>query len=445
MDDMEEREETLDNESKGKQNMLIGKDEELSRIREWTHLPSDILEMIMKRLKLMDYLAISGVCSPWRATINQAIANKHCHPLPELPFVFLRSQRKCVLPDMFFSVDTEQVYSLKSKNNTLPKRGHLCHGIIEGWMILSEKRTDDTNVISFLNPVSNDVVMVPSPLSLPSQSPIHDRSDLYVGKMVASSSPKCEDCVVVGRFSDYAHIAYFRVNSDKSWTMIEASKEDTGYFYDMEIFDGKLYVRTDKLSSAMLVYDLQDSIEEPPKPKVLGMIPRWPQPERSVHDNLIHAKGIIYAYLTRDYASGELLLIFLFSNSVYEAGNVDFMKVIRQYVSPHQITKCEVFKLDSSNDNKWVKLHHLDDRVIFLGNYKSFVMSREALNNTTGGELITKDSVYFALHYACPAKPWLGTQLGRICLTDNSIKYFSLEQFGQEMDFYPYWFLPSAW
>ncbi|KAK7287218.1 hypothetical protein RIF29_00356 [Crotalaria pallida] len=444
MDDMEEHEETLDNENKGKQNMLIEKDEELCTISEWTQLPGDILEMIMKRLKLMDYLAIRGVCSPWRATINQAIANKHCHPLPELPFVFLRSQRKSVLPDMFFGLDTEQVCSLKSKNNTLPKRHHMYHGMIEGWVILSEKNTDDTSAISFHNPVTNDVVMIPSTLSLPSQSPIPDRSDLFIGKMVASSSPKCQDCVVVGHFTDYVHIAYFRVNSDKSWTTIEANKEETGNFYDMEIFNGKLYVICDNLRYSMLVYDLQDSIDEPPKPKVLRMIPPWPRRERSVHDNQIRViKGSVTSYVTRGYASRELLLIYLFKNIEYEAGHVDYMNHIKQFVSPPQITKCEVFKLDSSNDNKWVKLDHLGDRVIFLGQYKSLVMSRAALNSTE--EVITNDSVYFALRFPCPAKPWLGTQLGRLCMTDNNIKYFSLEQFGQEMDFFPHWFLPSAW
>ncbi|KAK7287217.1 hypothetical protein RIF29_00354 [Crotalaria pallida] len=420
--------------NKAKQNIQSG--------NKWTHLPSDILEMIMKRLKLIDYLGIQAVCSTWRAAITRAIANKHCHPLPELPLVFLTPRNKHVLPDMFFSLNTEQVCSLR-RNNTLLERHHQCHGTVGGWMILSANLILGAKTIFFLNPVTNDVVMVPSPLYLPSESPIPKRSELRMGKMVASCSPKCEDCVVVGRFTDYAHIAYFRVHSDKSWTMIEA-QEDTGYILEFEIFDDKLYVITNKLNDDMLVYDLQDSSDDPPKLKVLGQIPLiWPLHNLSRHDNQILVNGNVFYYLTRGQASEELLLIYLYHNFVFEAGNIGYMNIIKHYVRPPQITKCEVFKLDTGNDNKWVKLDHLGDRVIFLGLYNSLVMSRAALNSME--ELVTENIVYFAGYSPCPKNPWLSTRLGKLCLTDNTIRYISLEQFGNKIDAIPYWFVPSPW
>ncbi|OIW01355.1 hypothetical protein TanjilG_20537 [Lupinus angustifolius] len=443
MPDMEEEEHDegiVERENKGKQNMLIEKDEEHSK---WTHIPSDILEMIMKRLKLIDFFGTSAVCSSWKATFTKAIANKHIKPLPELPLVILQSTKIPTSASSVLSIKSEEVCSFINKNTMLPESHHICHGTVEGWMILSISLfVDITNIIFFLNPVTGDVVIAPSPLKFPSNSPIPRRSNLNMGRMVASSSPKCEDCVVVGLFIDYVHIAYCRVNHDKSWTMIEAKKEDAWNFLDMEIFNGKLYVRTNMASSSMLVYDLQDSTNNPPKPIVLGEIPPIrPLPESRTHENQIHVKGNVIRFLTTGYAAEELLLIYLFNNYVFENDNVAYMNVVKQYASPPQVTKCEVFKLDTRS-NKWVKLDHLGDRVIFLGYDKSYVMSRTLLNCSE--ELIAENSVYFALYFPCP-EPWSKAQLGRLCLTDNKIKYFSLEEFGVELYAYPSWFLPSAW
>ncbi|KAE9591970.1 putative F-box domain-containing protein [Lupinus albus] len=430
----------VEGENKGKQNMLIGKDEEHSK---WTHIPSDILEMIMGRLTLTDYLGTSAVCSSWSATFAEAIANKHIKPLPEMPLVFLQPRKKLTLANSVLSIKAEEICSVINKSTGIPESHHVYHGSVEGWMILSICLFVGTaKIIFFLNPVTSDVVIVPSPLKFPSNFPIPRRSNLNMGRMVASSSPKCEDCVLVGFFNDYEHIAYCRVNYDKSWTMIEAKQGGAGIFLDVEIFNGKLYVRTNMSSTSMLVYDLQDSTDNPPKPIVLGNVPPIrPLPELVTHENQIHVKGDVIRFLTTGYAAEELLLIYLFNNYVFETGSVGYMNIINQYTSSPQVTKCEVFKLDTRS-NEWVKLDHLGDRVIFLGYDKSFVMSRTLLNCSE--ELITENSVYFALHFSCP-NPWMKIQLGRICLTDNKVKYFSLEELGLELDAYPSWFLPSAW
>ncbi|OIW01353.1 hypothetical protein TanjilG_20535 [Lupinus angustifolius] len=494
MHDMEEKEEhnegIVERENKGKQNMLIEKDEEHSK---WTHIPSDILEMIMKRLNLIDFLRTSAVCSSWNATFTEAIANKHIKPLPELPLVILQSHRISIsassilsikleeiksvcsswnatfteaiankhikpLPELplvilqshrisisassILSIKLEEVCSVINKNTMLLDSHHIYHGIVEGWMILSISLFVGTaKIIFFLNPITSDVVIVPSPLKFPSNSPIPSTSNLKMGRMVASSSPKCKDCVLVCLFTDYAHIAYCRVNYDKSWTMIEA-KGDACNFRDMEFFNGKLYVRTYMSSNSMLVYNLQDSTDNPPNPIVLGEIqPIRPLPESRTHENQTHVKGNVFRFLTTGHAAEELLLIYLFMNSVFETDKVGYMNDIKQYTSPPQVTNCEVFKLDTRS-NKWVKLDHLGERVIFLGSNKSYVMSRTLLNCSE--ELIAENSVYFALYFRCP-EPWLNPQLGRLCLTDNKIKYFSLEESGVELDAYPSWFIPSVW
>ena len=64
--------------------ILVGKEEsEESNSSKWPSLPDDVLELILKRLRLKDYLTVAAVCSSWRVTVSNAIANKHCLPLPE--------------------------------------------------------------------------------------------------------------------------------------------------------------------------------------------------------------------------------------------------------------------------------------------------------------------------------------------------------------------------
>ncbi|XP_061346553.1 uncharacterized protein LOC133292193 [Gastrolobium bilobum] len=432
---MEQAESTLIRESNSKENNLSVK-EEKKRNSRWANLPDDVLELIMKRLSLKDYLGLRAICSPWRATVANAILNKHCHPLPELPLVVLNSHESYT----FFNLRTERLLCPKTP---LFKNMQTFHGSVEGWMIVSEYVNVASLNIFFFNPVTNARVFVPSMLNFPSNSPRQD--NLLLGKMVASSRPDCSGCFLVGLFDDYCHIAFCRI-SVESWSTIEADKDSGVHFIDVEIIDTKLYARTDRSLNTILVFDLQDFSDEPPKPKVLAMIPvpQVPPPVSRLFGNIRFDRGNLLIFLAKDDAIGELFLIYMFCNSAYETHNVGYMNLVMQYVTPPTITRVDVFKLNTSNEtNQWIKVDNLGDRVMFLGGNKCLVMSRAALNSTE--ELIAGNSIYFIVEFHCPANPRVVFRLGMISLTDNSIKYkyFSLVK---SSPFPPNlsWFVPSV-
>ncbi|XP_061356406.1 uncharacterized protein LOC133300836 [Gastrolobium bilobum] len=386
----------------------------------------------MRRLCLVDYLGLRAICSPWRSTVANAIANKHCHPLPELPLVVLQSVKSCT----FFSLSTGRVLCPK---RPLFVKMQICHGSVEGWMIMSEYANVGSLIIFFFNPVTNARIWVPSLLSFPTKSPL--QANLFMGKMVASSIPHhSSNSFLVGLFNDRFHITFCKL-FDKSWTTIEADKDTGVRFVDVEIIDRKLFVATGTSSNLILVYDLQDSSNGPPRPKVIIMLPPRPPTISSMFGNENLVEDNVHIHLAKDHASGELFLIYTFYDSVHETRHVGYLNMVTEYVIPPQIFNIEVFKLDTRNENnKWMKVDNLGDRVLFLSGYKSMVMSRAALNSTE--ELITGNSIFFAMKCNCPEDPWAGLQIGMICLTDNSIKYFSVEKSSPFIP-YPTWFVPG--
>lgn len=435
---------TYNNKSKT-QNKQSGKEEEKEENITWTQLPEDILEQIMKRLSISDWLRLRAVCSTLRDTVANAIANKHCHPLPELPQVFLQADK-----DMrFFSLGTGLEHYPKTQ---ILEQNQVCHGSIEGWLIVSEYVERSSMTISFFNPVTSARVFVPPQLYFPTNSPLKD-DKLFLGKMVASSTPDCSDsdCFLAGLFIDFCHIAIYRL-FDQSWTMIETDKDSGIYFMDLEIIGSKLYVRTDNSLGSILVYDLRkiEPSEVPSKPKVLVSIPRiWPPPASSIIGNQRIDYGHPIISLAKDEALGELYLIYMFCNSQYETQHVGYLNIVTQFVAPPRIKRVEVYKLDTSEEpNVWQQKERLDDHVAFVSNCKSMVMSRDALNCSE--ELIRGNSVYFAVSYECPKDPWSGLQLGVIDLTNNisdgSIEYFSVKKTSDDHGAVPYpmWFVPSV-
>jgi DNA relaxase NicK len=93
---------------------------------------------------------------------------------------------------------------------------------------------------------------------------------------------------------------------------------------------------------------------------------------------------------------------------------------------------------------RWMNVNKEDDdRVTFVADCKSIVMSRDEL--TYNKELIQVNSIYFSIYFKCSKNPWSGFKLGMFCLTDSNIKYFSVEK-SKNVDVpYSLWFVPSLW
>ncbi|XP_061346554.1 uncharacterized protein LOC133292194 [Gastrolobium bilobum] len=258
----------------------------------WTSLPDDIMELITKRLCLKDCLGLREICTPWRDFVANAIANKHCLPLPELPLLVLKYN------------ESSTVFSLRTERLLYPKRPLIdtmqtIQGSVEGWMIVSE--------------YSN----------------------------VGSPSPSLT-------------IFFF---NPTFWTTIEADKDTRVHFKDVEIIDTNMYART---SNSILVWDLQESSDNPPKPKVLAMLPPRPPPVSIVTGNQRFYRGKVFPCLVKDDALGELFLIYMFFNCVYETRHVGYLNIVTKCVAPPEMTRVEVFKLKTSNEtNQWIKVDNM--------------------------------------------------------------------------------------
>jgi len=375
-----------------------------------TNLPVDVLERIMKCLPLKDYLRLRAICrSCWR-TVSNIIENKHCSPLPELP-----------------SLTTKSLHYLR----TLLLRDHICIGSVEGWLIVSENFGKGFAKFFFLNPVTNVRITIPSKLQLPSSAQYD--GILPVIKMVASSKPNCDgsDCYLVGLLNDYCHIAIYKL-FDKAWTIVESDKDSATNFTDIEIIGTKLYV-IDSSSGSILVYDLKDYTNGPPKAVVLAELPR---PERS---------SFYICFLAKDKTLRELYFIYMSYNGEIENQQhvSDRLKVI-SFAKPPQITSFEVFKLDTNkNPIGWQNVM-LEDRVAFVSYWKSMVLARDELNYSE--ELVRGNSIYFAIIFPCPKiNPPTSLEFGMFCLKDSSIKYFPEQTLKHGDVPFPLWFVPSLW
>ena len=227
-----------------------------------------------------------AVCCSFRKAVSHAIENKHCCHLPELP-----------------SLSTKRVSSVKGwcrRNNKSPlRRTDECLGSVDGWLIVSDNSEEGFAKIFFLDPVTDVRIMVPSKLCLPPISSIIDTRKSSVRKMVASSTPDCDgsDCYLVVLLSDYCHIAIYKL-FEKSWTIVEPDKDSGTFFMDIEIIGTKLYVN-DPSSDSILVYDLKDSSNGPPKAEELVELPRRRLPGSNNIRNL----------LAKDKTSRELYFI----------------------------------------------------------------------------------------------------------------------------------------
>jgi hypothetical protein len=386
-----------------------------------------VLKLIAKRLSLNDYLALRAVCRSCRKTISNIIENNHCFYLPEMPQVFLPSKDS----RFFFSLSKKSVHH---HHRTPPlKCTNICVGSVEGWLIMRDDYGKGFENFFFLNPVTDVRIMIPSKLSLVCNSSVQDDIIQYVIKMVASSKPNCDrssDCYLAGLFYDFCHIAIYKL-FDKSWTIVESDKNSGTYFTDVEIIGTKLYV-SNLCSDSLLIYCLKDFINGPPKAKVLAKFP----------DEIF--TNYNFCYLSKDEAQRELYIILGFCNiKPDEIRHViaNHFNMVPAFVEPPQFTKFKLFKLDTNKDPIGCQNVQLKDRVVFISNLKSMVMSRDELN--FDNDLIRGNSIYFAFYFPCPTNPWSGLKLGMFDLTDSSIKYFPVETSKDGDVPYPIWFVPS--
>ncbi|XP_057491099.1 putative F-box protein At4g22180 isoform X1 [Actinidia eriantha] len=194
--------------------------------RSWAGLPYDLLNMISKRLSLVDYLAFGGVCSSWRSSSVAQRAVVLASQPPLLVLVSVYAKRGCFL----FDISDGGTYKAMLPN----VHGRSFWGFSCGYLIMRDKKFK----ISLVNLITRKELDFPT---LP---------ELYTGyitpdfrPVLAYSTALSEFVLVVAhRFFPLLHFCRF---GDENWT-VYGFVDEPWMIVDLAVFYGKIYFLTNR-------------------------------------------------------------------------------------------------------------------------------------------------------------------------------------------------------
>ncbi|KAB2628069.1 hypothetical protein D8674_032864 [Pyrus ussuriensis x Pyrus communis] len=401
--------------------MIISKVEDSS---PWSNkLAGDVMQLILRRLGLSDYVRCAAVCRSWQAIIKSNIQSRRPLAQDQVPWLMLSSHPMSTRDHRVLSPgDWKDHKFLRSWPNTIfycTMNRMDCVGSIEGWLIMVDsalrrpegfmkpwsfylKNCQNPSFkieFFFFNPISGDRVMLPS-----SQStlPCHciNGPDFSVSKIIASSEPKTisqEPCFVVC-LCKQGHLTYCRPR-DQSWSSID--HEDVPFINDIVILGGKLYATTSLESKFLMVFEMIEDAKGNGGPlsyRVVKLVTLDPNTRPSFFlipfvkidydgSKVDHYNGRDFVHLAKDSASMELFMIFHkadYANKpkqetcllAYPWHKVMLGKTFR-YTEPPKTKGFRVFKLECDIDGgpQWIEIVELGDRVLFVSNHHSAVIS----------------------------------------------------------------------
>ncbi|BFG13776.1 hypothetical protein CerSpe_000500 [Prunus speciosa] len=339
---------------------------------KWSkHVPDDIMQPILQRLCIFDYVRCSSVCRSWRESVDRAIASRWCRPAPQLPWLLFRFSKFSFRLSKF---SLKRQYFIKlSLPNDDEHDDYV--GSIEGWLM----RVDWTgSIITLLNPISGGRVMLPRCK--------HEVTAPFISKVVASSVPTTTSpsslfvaCLstnvertnlAVCRPTDYTTTLTVCRPTDKSWTRIDEGLS----FEDIEFIDGKLYAATNNPSESLIVFqfDTHNHDEQQQQQiqyraeRLVVLDDSGPDRVRFEHIFRINKSRL---FLAKDFfASTELLMITFPDNFLEE----------KLLLCPHDYAEeFQIFKLAFNNNAaanngrpppppRWVEIVGFRDRILFL-------------------------------------------------------------------------------
>ncbi|KAM1012549.1 hypothetical protein ACFX2C_042788 [Malus domestica] len=460
--------------------MIISKVEDSS---PWSNkLAGDVMQLILRRLGLLDYVRCAAVCRSWQAIIKSNIQSRRPLAQDQVPWLMLSSHPLSTRDHRVLSPgDWKDHKFLRSWPNPIfycTMNRMDCVGSIEGWLIMVDsalrrpegfmkpwsfylKNSQNPSFkieFFFFNPISGDRVLLPS-----SQStlPCHciNGPDFSISKIIASSEPKTisqEPCFVVCLCKE-GHLTYCRP-TDQSWSSID---EDVPFIDDIVILGGKLYATTSLESKFLMVFEMIEDAKGNGGPlscrvvKLVTLDPNtrpsfFPLPFVEIDydgSRVEHYNGRDFVHLAKDSASMELFMVFHKADYAYKPKQdtcllslheVMLAKTFR-YTEPPKTKGFRVFKLecDIHGGPQWMEVVELGDRVLFVSNHHSAVISYPY------GQKVERNNIYFAFDYPCDELT--KCDFGVFSLTNKSIRHFncSKSRSSSQLHTAPLWFVPN--
>ncbi|BFG26195.1 hypothetical protein CerSpe_124690 [Prunus speciosa] len=458
-------------------------------ISRWSEqVPEDIMQSILQRLSISDYVRCKAVCLSWRAFVDMAIATKHCPPSPQLPLIMQCSHPSSMIDHCFVRLRLHPKtthnkappnYIPATYNNMMNRLGYV--GSIEGWLIMvdsvlwnpesnnfmkscslylhNRNRGSTFDIIYFfLNPITGARVMLPSSQSstlLPCGC--NNGPSFPIVKVVASASPTSQHCFVASLCST-GHLA-FCSPADKSWTLIDEGLN----FCDIEIMDGKLYAATDEDEPEVLtVFDIiQDADGHPGyrAQKLVMPIPFMFYNIWRTDDGALHVTDFEDMQLATDSTSKELFMILRRTNYSIMGDEDDedeeihlFESTSGSYINPPKTKGFRVFKLEhdihGGGPPRWVQVFDLGDRILFLSETTNIFMHgySSCILNNDKSKTLERNCIYFAFDYPCLSSLSAAHDFGVFSMTDGSLTRLRLSNTPPALlHSRPVWFTPSLW
>ncbi|CAL0333666.1 unnamed protein product [Lupinus luteus] len=375
----------------------------------WADLPLDLMELILQKLNLMDYLKCREICKSWQNMVDDAISTKgKCPPRPQFPFL-LHSCDSIPYP-IDLTEPKPKYYTLASElkdgtslkwligeNTWLGQRKNVEHyenvfTSVEGWLVIQEyfnRRWKEYylffGVIRFYNPVSRAMIKLPH-LCLTTVE--HDSYDS--SKVVVSSKPDCEESIVIC-FSDIAIHGY------KLYAITRVGCSDYVVAFNLS--------NPNAVTSERIVM-VQRGFE----------FPHWE----------IECYAYEKSFLLIDSTCGDLLIV----HCKLRYDNFDLW--------PKEFA---VYKLDKSGP-RWVNIESFGDRILLLDDKGvQFISTTNLDGNGPCMESISRNCVYFSLSITKLSGETINN-IGVFNLADKKVKCF-LSFLVHEVG--SVWFTPSLW
>lgn len=295
---------------------------------EWAELPQEIIESISKRLTIYaDYIRFRCVCRTW----NSSVPKTPLHLPPQLPILMLSDES-------FFDLSTNKIHRL---NFPLPSGPARICGSSHGWLVI----LDETSNLNLLNPVTHATLSLPSLHTFPylvKKLFAFNKNNLYLIKVVLSSSPSLNDDFAAFAILSLRHLAFCRKGYD-SWVLLDANVDD--HWTDAVYKNGSFFAMSTSGITAVC-----DVVEGPR----VSYIP----PPTSLYYN-----DVFYAV----FSGEEMLLIQRYCTEEYEPRDFE----------PYPDMSTVKFWIYKMNWNmlKWEEIQTLGEHSLFIGKNYSLSFS----------------------------------------------------------------------
>ncbi|KAM7524027.1 hypothetical protein LguiA_013929 [Lonicera macranthoides] len=376
----------------------------------WSELPRELLDEIEDLLLLyVDKVRVRAVCTSW----NSHLSKMPNHQVRRLPWLLQSFENATEASHGLFDLSDKKFYKLD-----LPEaQGKLYKGCSYGWlatigdnMPIGRCISSNSPDIHLINPLTRAQIQLPprytfadvtgyiadrvgeeyailQPRSMALPVSYYASAELvnsvWMRKVVLSSAPSNEDCLVVAIYGEHGDLAWCKCN-DKEWKSLHWVAE----YNDIIFYNGKLHALN--CNEELLVFE---DICSDPNFRKIAELPRS-----------VSSEGLYLVECT----DGGLVMVMQF---VKESGEEDSLT--------EKTYMFKVYKLDSINST-WVEVKDIGDDILFVGLNTSFSISSRDFPGFKGNSIYYTD--YWLTAFTSRREKHACSDIGVFNLEDQSFE-----------------------